>query len=210
MLPILRILPVGGVFLAIFLLVLALNPPASRHAQLTPGVVPIHGAMIARDDHPEWRQFLMLAAIRRAEELNRLRELPDIPTITAPQPPAKMDGALEPPEVAGLPATRGDSDPDADDATGSIVQQPAATIPIDIGETSSFELPVGKPEEQPPVIRAPQRVKSRNESRIERAPRARRAKAKAKAEPPFNLFDTLFGTQKTKQSPKAGINTTAR
>jgi len=208
MLPILRILPVGGVILAIMLLVLALNPPAGRHAQLTPGVVPIHGAMIARGDHPEWRQFLMLAAIRRAEELNRLRELPDIPTVTAPQPPANMDGALEPPKVAGLPATRRDSDPDADDATGSIVQQPAATIPIDIGETSSFELPVGKTEEQPPVIRAPQRVKSRNESRIERAPQARRAKAKA--EPPFNLFDALFGAPKTKQSPNADINTTAR
>jgi len=72
----------------------------------------------------------------------------------------------------------------------------------------SVELPVGKTEEQPPVIRAPQRVKSRNESRIERAPQARRAKAKA--EPPFNLFDALFGAPKTKQSPNADINTTAR
>src|SRR5664280_756079 len=161
MLPMLRILPVGGVFLAIMLLVLALNSPAGTHMQLTPSVAPMRGAMIARDEHPEWRQFLILAAIRRADELNRLRELPDTPTRTdaAPAAPAA-------PKVAGLPTGRSDTDPEADDQTGSIVQPPAATIPIDIGETSSTELPVAAPEQQPPVIR----VKSRNESRVKGAP----------------------------------------
>jgi hypothetical protein len=90
----LRILPVGGVFLAIMLLVLALNPPAGTHIQLAPSVGPMRGAMIALSEHPEWRQFLMLAAIRRADELNRLRELPDTPTRTEPAPAA--------PTVAGL------------------------------------------------------------------------------------------------------------
>jgi len=66
MLPILRILPVGGVFLAIMLLVLGLNPPAGPQARLTSIGAPVRGAMIDRKEHPEWPQFLMLAAIQRA------------------------------------------------------------------------------------------------------------------------------------------------
>ena len=107
MLPILRILPVGGVLLAIMLLVLALNPPDGSRTQMAPSVGPMRGAMIARGEHPEWRQFLMLAAIRRADELNRLRELPDTPTRT--------DAAPAAPKVAGLPTGRSDTDPEADD-----------------------------------------------------------------------------------------------
>jgi hypothetical protein len=193
MLPILRILPVGGVLLAIMLLVLALNPPAGTHMQLATGVVAMRGAMIARSEHPEWRQFLILAAIRRAAELNRLRELPDTP--------ARTDAAPAVPKVAGLPTKRSGTDPDADDATGSIVQPPAATIPIDIGETSSFELPVAAPEEQPPVIMTPQRLKSRNESRVNGIHYARRGRTPAKSESlaTFNLFEGVFGQQKTKQ-----------
>ena len=143
----------------------------------------MRGALIARDEHPEWRQFLILAAIRRADELNRLRELPDTPTRT--------DAAAR--KVAGLPTERSDTDPEADDETGSIVEPPAATIPIDIGETSSIELPVAAPEEKPPVIRTPQRVKSRNESRAKGVHRARRARTPAKPEPPatFNLLETF-------------------
>jgi hypothetical protein len=197
MLPILRILPVGGVLLAIMLLVLALNPPDGSRTQMAPSVGPMRGAMIARSEHPEWRQFLMLAAIRRADELSRLRELPDTPTRT--------DAA---PKVAGLPTGRSDTDPEADDQTGSIVQLPAATIPIDIGETSSTELPVAAPEEQPPVIR----VKSRNESRVKGAHHARRSKTPGKLETPatFNLFEPLFGEQKTRQKSKVGASTVTR
>ena len=192
MLPILRILPVGGVFLAILLLALALNPPASMHAQLMPNVLPMRGAIMARSEHPEWQQFLILSAIRRADELNRLRELPDTPARTDPAPAT--------PQVAGLPTERTDTDPEADDETGSIAQPPAATIPIDIGEPSAFELPVAVPEEKQPVIRVPviqtpQRVKPHYESRIEGAPRARRARASAKpkAPPQFDLFQAIFG-----------------
>jgi len=203
MLPILRILPVGGVLLAIILLVLALNPPAGPRAQLTPNGVPVRGAMIDRNEHPEWRQFLMLAAIRRAYELNRLRELSDTPARTEVVPPA--------PKVAGLPTERGDTDPDDDDQTGSIVQPPAATLPIDIGETSTFELPVVTPEEGPPVIMTPLRVKSRNESRLRAIHHARRAKASVRIEPrPFNFFDYLFGIQRAKQPLKVGANTPSR
>ena len=69
------------------------------------------------------------------------------------------------PKLAVLPTERNDTDPDADDTTGSIMQPPAATIPIDIGEPSAFELPVAVPEEKPPVIRTPLRLKSDNENR---------------------------------------------
>ncbi len=136
MLPILRILPVGGVILAIMLLLLALNPPDGNHALLAPSAQRMRGAMIVAGEHPEWRQFIIQAAIRRADELNRLRALPD---------------------------KRSDGDQEAGDETGSIGQPPAATLPIDIGEPSAFELPVATPEPLPPVV-TPQRIKSRDES----------------------------------------------
>jgi hypothetical protein len=193
MLPILRILPVGGVLLAIILLVLALSPPDGSHAPLKTNVTLARGALIDQAAHPEWRQFLMLAAIRRADELKRLRELPDTR--------AGYEAAA--PKVAGLPAGRSDSDPD-DEQTGSIVQAPPATIPIEIGEPSSAELPVAAPEERPPVVR----VKSRNESRIKAPHRARHVRLRAKpgAPGPFNLFEVLFGPTLSKQPPTVGAN----
>lgn len=205
MLPILRILPVGGVFLAIMLLALALNPPAGPHAPLTPNGAPVRGAMIDQGEHPEWRQLLMQAAIQRADELDRLRELPDTPTHTETTP-------LTAPKVAGLPTGRGDSDPDDDDQTGSIVQPPAATFPVEIGESSTFELPVATPDEKPPVIRMPQRVKSRNESRLKGAQHGRRARALAKPKPPvpFDLFKAMFGEQKFTAPATPGAHTVTR
>ncbi len=91
MLPILRILPVGGVLLAILLLILALNPPGSPRSQGSPSMVAARGALMERSHHPEWRQLLILAATRRATELNRLRDLPDTPTRTAPDIPIAID-----------------------------------------------------------------------------------------------------------------------
>ncbi len=204
MLPMLRILPVGGVLLATILLVLALNPPDGSHTSLAPVAATTRGALIALGEHPEWRQFLMQAAIRRADELNRLRELPDTPPPAEAAPPA--------PKVAGLPAERSDADPEADDQTGSIAQPPPATIPIDIGETSSTELPVAAPEEQPPVTRMPQRMKSRNESRLKGARHGRRARALAKPKPPvpFDLFKAMFGEQKFTSPATLGAHTVTR
>jgi hypothetical protein len=203
MLPILRILPVGGVLLAIMLLVLALNPPEGPPSRLMLSMARVRGAMIDRKEHPEWPQFLMLAAIRRADELNRLRDLPDTPAGTGPVPEA--------PKVAALPAVRNDPDPDPDDddSTGSIMQPPAATIPVEIGEPSAFELPVSAPEEKPPVI-SPQRVRSRNESRLIRTHHARRTTTPAKTETPslFSFFDAIFGGQKT--APNIGASTANR
>jgi hypothetical protein len=162
MLPILRIIPVGGVLPAIAILVLALDPPVGPHTHFTAALAPARGPLLVREEHPEWRQLLILAALRRADELSKLRDLPDTPTRTAPPP--VVAGAVMQPEkpapakpadagqLAGVqPAPVGD-----DDTTGS-VQSPDAAIPVDIGETSSFELPVIPHEEKPPVTMMPAR-----------------------------------------------------
>src|SRR3972149_4926218 len=79
MLPFFRIIPVGGVFLAIMIVVLAHEPPGGSHTALTPAEMPARGALMRMNEHPEGRQFLILAAVRRSDELSRLRELPDTP-----------------------------------------------------------------------------------------------------------------------------------
>ena len=196
MLPILRVIPVGGVLLAIAILILALNPPGDPRAYRTgPG-----GALIAREQHPEWPQFLMLAAVRRAIELNRLRELPDGSVRSVP--PETPPKEAKPPEVADVPTNRSDAEPE--DVTGTIVQSPTASIPLDIGETSSSELPVIPHEEQPPVIMTPERAKRQHEGnaapeqakpQATKARRAHRAKpvAKRQAAAQDNLLESFFG-----------------
>ena len=189
MLPILRIIPVGGVFLAIMILVLALNPPGGPHSSSPKATVSARGALIQLDEHPEWRQFLIRAATRRADELNRLRNLPDMP--------ARGDGTQDAGKFAGLPADRSDADPE--DETGTIADIPAVTMPIEIGETSSTELPVIRPEEKPPIIKSPERVRVPRDSRTKPAHRARhgRSRSVTPAKPPaagqFNLFEAIFG-----------------
>jgi hypothetical protein len=93
MLPILRILPVGGVLIAIFILFLALNPPDGPRAPLNTAMAPARGALVDVGHHPETRQFLIMAALKRADELSRLRDLPDTPTRTAPAEPAVIEPA---------------------------------------------------------------------------------------------------------------------
>ena len=144
------------------------------------------------DEHPEWRQLLIRAATRRADELNRLRDLPDMP--------ARSDGAPDAGKLAGLPVDRSDADPD--DETGMIADIPAVTIPIEIGETSSTELPVNRTEEKPPVIKSPERVRTPKDSRTKPTRRIRHAKSRssAPAKPePFNLFEVLFGSWQANQ-----------
>jgi hypothetical protein len=188
MLPILRILPVGGVVLAVMIVVLALNPLGGSNAAFEPAVFAARGALMQIAEHPEWRQFLVQAALRRAEELNRLRDLPDTPADAR--------------KLAGLPVDRSDADPD--DETGSINDMPSTTLPIEIGEPSSTELPVTAPKESPPVITTPERVKTPGESRKKGVYRARpSAKALARIAPkpepasPAGL-DTLFGAPPAK------------
>ena len=158
MLPILRIIPVGGVLLAITILVLALNPPVGPHMHLTAAMMPARGALISRDDHPEWRQFLILAALRRADELSKLRDLPDTPTRTAPLVSERVVHPKKP--QAARPADTGklagvQANPTGQSDVTGTVQSPDAAMPVDIGESSSTELPVIPHEERPPVIMMP-------------------------------------------------------
>lgn len=223
MLPILRILPVGGVLLAILILVLALTPPGTRPLALAPTVVSARGPLLDRDKHPEWRQVLIQSALRRADELIRLRDLPDTPVRSEPPAAAVSEPIAPAPEqtppapadeqkVAGLPSTRLDADPDPDSITGSIDETPGATIPVEIGTSSYFELPVVMPEEQPPVIRTPVRAKPPQESRRKRPHRITRAKTpRVKPQPPAQLsfFEALFSGRKYEPQAGGGAQTGA-
>jgi hypothetical protein len=150
MLPILRILPVGGVLLAIFILVLALSPPDGSRAPLDTAMGPARGALVDRNRHPETRQFLIQAALKRANELNRLRELPDTPTRTADSPPSRPETAKsetpapEEPRIAALPANRSEADPEE---TTAAAEMPTESSP-DVAEPSSTEPPVTKQDPQ--------------------------------------------------------------
>jgi hypothetical protein len=183
MLPILRILPVGGVLLAIFILVLALSPPDGSRSPLT---APARGALVDRDHHPEVRQFLILAALKRATELKRLRELAEMPTPSSSS------------QVASLPTDRSDTDPEE---TGSINETPGVSIPVEIGEPSSTELPVASREEDAPTVKNPEPARPQREFRRRATHRAHRTKAMAGAASgqQFNLFEALFGGQQHQQ-----------
>lgn len=182
MLPILRILPVGGVLLAIFILVLALIPPDGSRAPLPSPNASARGALIDRDRRPEVRQFLIHAALKRADELNRLRDLPDTPTRTADDAQTKS---------ASLPGEPTDTDPEE---SSSINETPAVSIPIEVGEPSSAELPVTSPPEIVPVVKKAEQAKPQRDPR-RRVHRARYSRAVASMPQPRqpNLFDFLFG-----------------
>jgi hypothetical protein len=186
MLPILRILPVGGVILAIVILVLALSPPDGSRSSLTAAIAPARGALVDRDRHPEVRQFLILAALKRASELRRLRELPDSP--------ARSDEPAEAAKVAGLPGQRTDAEPEE---TGPANDTPAVSIPIEIGEQSSTELPVTSQVDTPAAIKKPEAGKPSREVGRRAAHRTRHRVAvnTGQSRQP-TLFDYLFGGQR--------------
>jgi hypothetical protein len=193
MLPIFRILPVGGVLLAIFILVLALSPPDGSRAPLNTAMGPARGALVDRNRHPETRQFLILAAVKRANELNRLRELPDTPTRTEAAPvetaPTESDRTETPaePQVATLPADRSEADPD----------QPAATpetrgtdVPADISKPAPGAPPVAS-EKSAPVDTSRARSEIRRKAHRVRRPRPTTAAKQQE----LSLFEILFGSQ---------------
>ena len=152
MLPILRLIPVGGVLLAILILLLALDPPTGPRPQFAADMGVARGALLVQEQHPEWRQMLILAALRRADALRSLRDLPDTPTRMAPLLPneAAQRAASHDTEIASVQQPA----PAEDDVTGS-VQTPDAGMPVDIGAASQFELPVIPHDELPPAVMIP-------------------------------------------------------
>jgi hypothetical protein len=220
MLPILRILPVGGVLLAIFILFLALNPPDGPRSPLNTAMAPARGALVDVGHHPETRQFLIMAALKRADELNRLRDLPDTPTRTAPAEPAAIEPApvvpaTEEPKVAGLPADRTESDPEPDEPAAA--ETPKVSIPVEAGEVSAPELPApketGSAGEKPEQAKEPIEEQTKPKPRDTRrrvAHRPRRARATSPPQRPLNLFEALFGGQQYRNPQAPGTQQAAQ
>lgn len=225
MLPIFRIISVGGVSLAILILALALIPPGGTHLLLSSHDTGSRGAMIDKSQHPEWRQFMIQAALRRADELERLRSLPSaplrLPEVATPTDDKAADAAAPQPDEAVAGLQSGAQPPTSEDITGSIDDNPGATIPIDIGEASSTELPIGPSEEKPPVsgvldsrvpepeitppftapaVEMRETVLPRVRPKIrvmQKRPRHKKPAPQAAAPqvpPPFNLLAAIFGS----------------
>jgi hypothetical protein len=194
---------VGGVLLAIFILVLALSPPDGPRVPLNTAMVPARGAFVDVGYQPETRQLLIRAALKRADELNRLRELPDTPTKTAPDPaepaaiePTPAEPAADEPKVAVLPADRTESDPEPEEPAAT--ETPNVIIPVERGEVSAPELPAatqdmkstdGKPEQ----AKAQAKPEAKPPQRRRIAHRPRRAKVASAPQRPLNIFEALFG-----------------
>src|SRR5215475_4017300 len=104
MLRIIWIIPGGCALLAIVILALSFRTLDRPHSQSVPNVARTRFAVIELGEHPEWRQFLVLSADQRANELNKLREMLD---------------ASDTPMVAGQPG--------ADTTESTPVQAPIAT-----------------------------------------------------------------------------------
>src|SRR5262245_32688386 len=96
MLRIFWILPGGCTLLAIIILALSFGTLDRPHSQSIANVAQTRYAVIELGEHPEWRQFLILSVDRRANELNKLREMLDIR--------GANDVASDTPMVAAQPA----------------------------------------------------------------------------------------------------------
>jgi hypothetical protein len=85
---------------------------ASRTASVFPiGLRSAKGSPIERalPEPPDWKQFVALSAARRAEELNRLIELPGAAPGSLPDAPGKIDRGAEAaaePAASAAPAVR--------------------------------------------------------------------------------------------------------
>jgi hypothetical protein len=156
------------VFLTLALLAgFAVHEPARPH--LSHVVAPARGPLIEATEHPEWKQFLVQAAFRRADELERLLDLPASPMIIeAVIEPAVMKSenveAAVVPKKADEPAAQAaalapERDPDVmEDITASIDEKPTGMMPVEIGASSSAELPLTE-QETLPQVRQPETLK---------------------------------------------------
>jgi hypothetical protein len=180
-LPLFRTTLAGGVLVILALLAGFVIPAPSTLAR---PLAPARGPLIEATQHPEWKQFLVQTAYRRADEIGRLRELPSAPTIVpipAPIKPVQV-AELPPPHIVIAP----------EDVTGSIDDSDPGVMSVDIGEASATELPVQQFDVPMPIER-PETLKHNQSQRNAPARHlAKRVKpAPPKAEPDF--LTKLFG-----------------
>jgi hypothetical protein len=200
-LPVFRTAFVGSVLIMLALLGGFLAPVPTPP---TRAVAPARGPLIDAAEHPEWAQFIAQAAYRRAEEIGRLLDLPSTPTVMNVEPPAEAPPPAQAQDaLASLPAADAPAasppQQDVNDVTGSIDEMPGGAIPVEIGETSSTELPLRDRETLPPV-QPPASLKPPHESR-RTAPAKRTARVRTKPQPSKppapasdDIFTRLFGT----------------
>jgi hypothetical protein len=180
-LPFIRTMLAGGVVAILALLAGFVLPAPSTLARPT---APARGPLIEAAQHPEWKQFLVQTAYRRADEVGRLRELPTIPTIVPVPDPIK------PVQVAELPPPHTEVAPE--DVTGSIDDSAPGAMQVDIGEASATELPVGQIDLPMPIERPETLKRNESQRRVPARHVTKRVKpAPAKPEPDF--LTKLFG-----------------
>jgi hypothetical protein len=171
----------GGVLAILALLAGFVVPAPSTLARPLP---PARGPLIEATQHPEWKQFLVQAAYRRADQLGRLRALPNAPTIVPVPIPIK------PVQVAELPPPQADIA--AEDVTGAIDDTSPGSMPIDIGEASATELPIQQNELPMPVER-PETLKHNQSQRRTPARHIGKRVTPAPAKPEPDFLTRLFG-----------------
>lgn len=184
----------GGALAALALLAGFTAPAPSTLARPIP---PARGPLIETAQHPEWKQFLVQAAYRRADELDKLRALPNTPTVM-PDPPDEPPVPTVAIQIAALPPPQIEAAPE--EVTGSIDEPAPGDMDVGVGEASAVELPVGQDLRLPP--QRPEMQKPPNETR-HKPPAHRVVKRAAKpapAKPEPDFFTRLFGGGTTDSS----------
>lgn len=142
------------------------------------------GAMIDRNNHPEWQPFLLQAALRRADELSRLRDLPD-----QPDPNAVAF------QLASLPL-----DP-RDQAPNDIVE-PSAELPA---PSAPETVPAVEIKMEPDITASVKPVAESRPAAAKKKPVRKIVRRSKPTQPatPANPFATLFGNTSTASTSAA-------